>query len=235
MSQLCAGWDVATVREIVADTLHNIVDPLVYDEAVSLIEEHHLAGRDVVIVSTSRRRGGRADRRDARRRPGGRHPDGDRRRASTPARSSYYAYAEEKARAIRDARRRSAATTSTRCYAYSDSVTDVHMLEAVGHPHAVNPDKELRRIAAAQRLAGPGLHQAGRAAHPGAAARRPSRPSPRSRSAASWPSAACCGRTPAGAASAPERGTHQPAEMSTLEVSRRDGVQTRAHNSKTRT
>ncbi len=53
MSQLCAGWDVATVREIVADTLHNIVDPLVYDEAVSLIEEHKLAGRDVVIVSTS--------------------------------------------------------------------------------------------------------------------------------------------------------------------------------------
>ena len=35
MSQLVAGWDVATVREIVADTLHNIVDPLVYDEAVS--------------------------------------------------------------------------------------------------------------------------------------------------------------------------------------------------------
>ena len=41
------------MREIVADTLHNIVDPLVYDEAVSLIEEHHAAGRDVVIVSTS--------------------------------------------------------------------------------------------------------------------------------------------------------------------------------------
>ena len=32
-------------------------------------------------------------------------------------------------------------------YAYSDSVTDVPMLEAVGHPHAVNPDRELRRIA----------------------------------------------------------------------------------------
>ena len=53
MSQLCSGWDVETVKEIVADTLHNIVDPLVYDEAVSLIETHHLAGRDVIIVSTS--------------------------------------------------------------------------------------------------------------------------------------------------------------------------------------
>jgi hypothetical protein len=37
-----------------------------------------------------------------------------------------------------------------RSYAYSDSVTDVHMLEAVGHPHAVNPDRDLRRIAAAR-------------------------------------------------------------------------------------
>ena len=53
MSQLCAGWDVATVREIVHETLNTIVEPLVYDEAVSLIEEHRLAGRDIVIVSAS--------------------------------------------------------------------------------------------------------------------------------------------------------------------------------------
>src|SRR3954453_23013935 len=53
LSRLCAGWDVQTVRDIVADTLHNVVHPLVYDEAVSLIEEHHLAGRDVIIVSAS--------------------------------------------------------------------------------------------------------------------------------------------------------------------------------------
>src|SRR5680860_270588 len=53
LSELCAGWDVQTVREIVADTLHNIVEPLVFDEAVSLMEEHRLAGRDVIIVSAS--------------------------------------------------------------------------------------------------------------------------------------------------------------------------------------
>ena len=34
------------------------------------------------------------------------------------------------------------------CFAYSDSITDLPMLEVVGHPHAVNPDKELRRAAA---------------------------------------------------------------------------------------
>ena len=53
MSQLSVGWPVQTVRDIVAETLHTIVDPMVYDEAVVLIEEHRAAGRDVVIVSTS--------------------------------------------------------------------------------------------------------------------------------------------------------------------------------------
>ena len=34
--------------------------------------------------------------------------------------------------------------------AYSDSETDVPMFEAVGHPYAVNPDRELRAIAHAR-------------------------------------------------------------------------------------
>lgn len=33
------------------------------------------------------------------------------------------------------------------CYAYSDSISDLPMLEAVGHPVAVNPDSKLERIA----------------------------------------------------------------------------------------
>ena len=35
-----------------------------------------------------------------------------------------------------------------RSFAYSDSITDLPMLEAVGHPSAVNPDKALRKAAA---------------------------------------------------------------------------------------
>ena len=35
----------------------------------------------------------------------------------------------------------------TDSYAYSDSQTDLPMLDVVGHPVAVNPDKELARIA----------------------------------------------------------------------------------------
>jgi HAD superfamily hydrolase (TIGR01490 family) len=148
MSQLCAGWDVQTVTDIVADTLHNIVDPLVYDEAVSLIEEHHAAGRDVIIVSTS---GAEMV-----------EPIGEMLGADVVVASrleieegrytgviSYYAYAEEKATAIRDLAAERGYDLAG-CYGYSDSVTDVPMLEAVGHPHAVNPDKDLRKVAASR-------------------------------------------------------------------------------------
>lgn len=145
MSSLVAGWDVATVREIVADTLHNVVDPLVYDEAVSLIEEHKAAGRDVVIVSSSG-----ADVVD----PIGEMLGADRVVATRleiaegryTGDIEYYAYGPEKAHAIEelaDARGYDLAE----CFAYSDSITDLPMLEAVGHPSVVNPDKELRKVA----------------------------------------------------------------------------------------
>jgi len=145
MSELVTGWDVNTVREIVADTLHNIVDPLVYDEAVNLIAEHKAAGRDVVIVSTS---GTEVV-----------EPIGEMLGADDVVATQvkiedgrytgeivYYAYAEEKANAIR-ALAEERGYDLAECYAYSDSATDVPMLEAVGHPFAVNPDKDLRRVA----------------------------------------------------------------------------------------
>jgi HAD superfamily hydrolase (TIGR01490 family) len=145
MSALCAGWDVATVREIVADTLHNIVDPIVYDEAVSLIEEHHRAGRDVVIVSTS---GSEVVE------PIGEMLGADRVVATSmvvedghyTGEIEYYAYGETKATAIR-ALAEEAGYDLEGSYAYSDSATDLPMLEAVGHPVAVNPDRELARVA----------------------------------------------------------------------------------------
>ena len=37
----------------------------------------------------------------------------------------------------------------TQCYAYSDSASDLPMLQAVGHPVAVNPDGKLERHARA--------------------------------------------------------------------------------------
>jgi len=145
LSQMVVGWNVETVREIVSETLHSIVDPLVYDEAVTLIEEHHGLGRDVIIVSAS---GSEMVN------PIGAMLGADAvissrlgvREGRYTGEIEYYAYAQNKAAAI-------TALAEERGYdlgasfAYSDSVTDIHMLEVVGHPHAVNPDKELRRAA----------------------------------------------------------------------------------------
>lgn len=145
MSKLVAGWDVATVSAIVADTLHNIIDPTVYDEAVTLIAEHRDAGRDVVIVSTS---GSEVVE------PIGAMLGADRVIATKleikdgryTGEIDLYMYAAEKAKAI-VALAQTQGYDLAASYAYSDSITDVPMLEAVGHPHAVNPDRELRREA----------------------------------------------------------------------------------------
>lgn len=145
LSDQATGWDVQTVKDIVADTLHHIVDPLVYDEAVELIEHHRAAGRDVVIVSTS---GAEVVE------PIGAMLGADHVIATRMVQEegrytgeiAFYAYAENKAAAITELaeeRRYDLAGS----FAYSDSSTDLPMLEAVGHPYAVNPDKALRKVA----------------------------------------------------------------------------------------
>ncbi len=148
LSSLSRGWNVQLVREIVAETLYDLIDPLIYDEAASLIEEHHLAGRDVVIVSSS---GSELVE------PIGEMLGADHVIATRMAEADgcytgeidFYAYAANKASAIREL---SAAEgyDLEHSYAYSDSITDLPLLEAVGHPFAVNPDRGLRREAVAR-------------------------------------------------------------------------------------
>jgi HAD superfamily hydrolase (TIGR01490 family) len=145
LTSMSTGWDVAQVREIVSETLHEIIDPIVYDEAVELIGMHKAAGRDVVIVSTS---GAEVVA------PIGAMLGADEvvatrmveRDGKYTGEIELYAYGPEKAAAVlRLAEERGYDLAG--CYAYSDSVTDLPMLEAVGHPYAVNPDRALRRIA----------------------------------------------------------------------------------------
>ena len=148
MSQLVEGWDVETVKEIVAETLHHVVDPIVYDEAVSLIDEHHAVGRDVVIVSTS----GTEVVEPIGEMLGADHVIASRLQVvdgKYTGEIDYYAYADEKARAIEQMADERGYDLD-QCFAYSDSITDAPMLRVVGHPHAVNPDKELRKLAAGQ-------------------------------------------------------------------------------------
>jgi HAD superfamily hydrolase (TIGR01490 family) len=145
LTELTNGWEVDTVRQIVAETLHSVVDPIVYDEALELIRHHQQHGREVVIVSTSgsdvvepiaellgvaRVIATRLEVQEGR----------------YTGEIDFYAYGVNKAAAIAEFASREGLDLAS-CYAYSDSATDLPMLGEVGHPHAVNPDRALRKEA----------------------------------------------------------------------------------------
>jgi HAD superfamily hydrolase (TIGR01490 family) len=148
LSDLCRGWNVQQVREIVAETLHDLIDPIIYDEAASLIEQHHAAGRDVVIVSAS----GSEVVEPIGEMLGADHVVATRMVVEDGAYNGeieHYVYGPAKAEAIARLAEVEGYDLG-RCYAYSDSATDLPMLECVGHPYAVNPDRALRKEAVAR-------------------------------------------------------------------------------------
>ena len=148
LKTLCAGWPVETVNAIVAETLHELIDPMVYAEAVALFDEHKAAGRDVVIVSSSGEEvvGPIGEMLGVDHVIATRMVVEDGRYTGEIA---FYAYGEGKAQAVREMAD-DRGYDLAQCWAYSDSYTDRPMLEAVGNPVAVNPDKALRRHAAEQ-------------------------------------------------------------------------------------
>lgn len=145
LTNMCAGWDVAQVRSIVNETLHDIVTPLVFAEAADLIAAHKLCGRDVVVVSAS----GEEIVGPIARALGATHAMATRmivEDGKYTGEVAFYCYGEGKAQAIRELAA-SEGYPLEHCYAYSDSITDLPMLEAVGHASVVNPDRGLRKEA----------------------------------------------------------------------------------------
>jgi HAD superfamily hydrolase (TIGR01490 family) len=145
LSELSKGWPVDQVKAVVAQTLDEIVDPIVFHEAIQLIAEHQAAGRDVIIISSS---GTEIV-----------EPIGERLGVDKALGTQmviedgvytgdilFYAYGTGKAEAMRVLAAEQGYDLSA-SYAYSDSYTDLPMLETVGHPYAVNPDEQLRRVA----------------------------------------------------------------------------------------
>lgn len=145
MSELVKGWDVDNVKAIVSEALDNVIQPIVYSEALKLFDEHHQAGRDVIVISSS---GTEViepicEMLGADKAIGTQVAIED---GKYTGEILFYAYGEGKAEAIR-ALAEDEGYDLSQCFAYSDSITDLPMLDAVGHPVATNPDKELRELA----------------------------------------------------------------------------------------
>ncbi|HLU31284.1 MAG TPA: HAD-IB family hydrolase [Acidimicrobiia bacterium] len=146
LGELTRGWEQEEVARLVEETVEEVVAPLVYAEALTIIDEHARAGRNVVVVSSSPIEIVRplceylglteviATLPEV--------DDEGRYTGNIP----FYAYGEGKAEAMWELAERTGLSLED-SFAYSDSLTDLPMLEAVGHPVAVNPDRELRAIA----------------------------------------------------------------------------------------
>lgn len=144
---LTKGWDRARVQEIVEEVIGDVVTPVIYKEALDLIEEHKAAGRKVYIVSSSPLEivdpmgnllgvhGTIASR--------GQVDDEGRYTGEL----DFYCYGANKAVAIKELAEAEGFDLEA-SFAYSDSMTDLPMLEVVGNPVAANPDRDLRKIAA---------------------------------------------------------------------------------------
>jgi HAD superfamily hydrolase (TIGR01490 family) len=146
MLAVTKGWDRDQVRAIVRETLLETIEPIMYAEALELMELHRLAGHRVYLVSASPEEivlpltdmlgadgaicsCGEIDEE-------GRYT----------GRMAFYAYGPTKADAMRDLAARTGIDLEGSS-AYSDSATDLPMLEAVGRPVAVNPDRALAKVA----------------------------------------------------------------------------------------
>ncbi len=144
--KLVQGWQREQVVEIIAETLEQVVEPIIYAEALDLIDRHRIDGREVVIVSASPEEIVHAL---------GRHLGVSETIGSTAevdeggrytGAVERYAYGPFKAEAVRQYCERHDIDL-LRSYAYSDSKSDIPMLELVGNPVVVNPDRELLSLA----------------------------------------------------------------------------------------
>jgi HAD superfamily hydrolase (TIGR01490 family) len=139
------GWEQERIKQVVTEVLEDVISPLIYAEALERMHDHRAAGRLVCIVSSSPQEIVE---------PLARMLQVDRYIATRPkiidgkytGDLDFYAYGPHKAEAI-SALARELGLDLQGSFAYSDSATDLPMLEVVGNPVAVNPDKALRRIA----------------------------------------------------------------------------------------
>src|SRR5699024_3902990 len=117
----------------------------IYSDAVELIATHRASGHDVIVLSAT----GEEVATPVAELLGATHSLATRMEivdGRYSGRVDFYCYGDNKATAARDMAERYGYDLRE-SYAYTDSSTDRPLLETVGHPHAVNPDRALRKLA----------------------------------------------------------------------------------------
>ncbi len=143
--RVLAGHTPDELRSLVADAMEPVLRPLIYAEPLHLVKEHQARGEPVYIVSASLQEIVDAIAEDL-------GFDGalgtvcEVKDGRYTGRAERALHAEAKADCVRAVAEREGFDLAE-CTAYSDSHTDLPLLEVVGHPVAVNPDRALRRIA----------------------------------------------------------------------------------------
>lgn len=146
LAGMVKGWSRDEVEALVTETVDEVVAPLVYAEALAIIDDHKRNGHQVIVVSASP---------EEIVRPLCRYlgiKDIIATKSEVDAEGTYtgkidfYAYGPAKADAM-VAKAANDGIDLAQSYAYSDSATDLPMLEVVGHPVVVNPDSSLLAVA----------------------------------------------------------------------------------------
>jgi HAD superfamily hydrolase (TIGR01490 family) len=144
--RLLAGYRPEDMQALVAEAIEPVLRPLVYAEPLRLVEQHRERGEPVFVVSATLQEIVEAIAEDLGF-DGGLGTICEVRDGRYTGRAVRALHAEGKAACLREVAGRNGFDLAD-CTAYSDSHTDLPFLEAAGHPVAVNPDRELRRIAA---------------------------------------------------------------------------------------
>ncbi|GAA1471992.1 HAD family hydrolase [Corynebacterium aurimucosum] len=147
LAAMAAGWSVQEVHDIAVETMHSVVTPAIYAEARALIDAHRTAGHDVVIISASA---------SVLVEPIAQELGIEHVVATELAEKDgrftgeilFYCKGAAKAEALARMAKQLNVDPDV-SFAYSDSATDIPMLEQVGHPVAVNPDRLLKKHALA--------------------------------------------------------------------------------------
>ena len=144
--RLLDGYPVDDLRGLVAEAMEPVLRPLVYAEPLRLVEQHRERGERVYVVSATLQEIVEAIAEDLGF-DGGLGTTCEVRDGRYTGRAVRALHAEAKAECLREVAVGEGLDLAE-CTAYSDSHTDLPFLEAVGHPVVVNPDRELRRVAA---------------------------------------------------------------------------------------